>query len=378
MAEAKDLYRVLGVSRNAGAEEIKKAYRKLARRYHPDVNPGNKEAEERFKEISQAHDILSDPEKRKLYDEFGMEALQAGFDAARARAQEEWTRQHAAGGGAYAEEGFRSGFGRYGNFEDIFGDLFGGAVRSGPQPGQDTEASLEIGLLDAIRGLSTQVSIERSEACATCHGSGNDPASETTCPECQGRGRVQMGRGPVSFGRVCPRCGGRGRIGTRACPTCNGRGQTTRQERLTVHIPAGVDNGSRVRVAGKGTPGSGGGPPGDLYIVMRVRPHPLLERRGSDLYLDVPVTVGEAALGSTIAVPTPDGQVRVKVPPGSQSGRLLRIRSHGVPDLKGGPRGDLYARLMVHVPVDEGEKARQAMQTLESAYGKDVRSGLRL
>jgi len=376
MAEAKDLYRVLGVSRGASAEDIKKAYRKLARRYHPDVNPGNKEAEERFKEISQAHDILSDPDKRKLYDEFGMGGVQAGFDAARARAQGEWVRQQGAG---FGQAGFgRAGFGRYANFEDIFGNLFGGAARSGPQPGQDAEASLEIGLMDAIRGLATQLTIDRPETCATCHSSGNDPTSETTCPECLGQGRVQVGRGPVSFGRACPRCAGTGRIGTRTCPTCNGRGQTVRQERLAVRIPPGVDTGSRVRVAGKGTPGVGGGPPGDLYIMIRVRPHPLLERRGSDLYLDVPITVGEAVRGGTISVPTPDGEVRVKVPPGSQSGRLLRIRGHGVPDLKGGARGDLYARLMVQVPVDGGDRMREAIQTVESAYGRDLRSGLRL
>ena len=378
MAEARDLYRVLGVSRNAGAEEIKKAYRKLARRYHPDVNPGNKEAEERFKEIAQAHDILSDPERRKLYNEFGPEGVQAGFDAGRARAQGEWARQ-TAGGAAFGEEGSGpSGFGRYTNFEDIFGDVFEGAARRGPHPGQDAEAALEIGLMDAIRGLSTQLTIDRPEACATCGGSGNDPASETTCPECSGRGRVQMGRGPVSFGRTCPRCAGTGRIGTRSCAACKGSGQTVRQERLTVHIPPGVDTGSRVRVAGKGTPGVRGGPPGDLYIVIRVRPHSLLERRGSDLYLDVPITVGEAVLGGTISVPTPDGQVRVKVPSGSQSGRLLRIRGHGIPDLKGGARGDLYARLMVQVPVDGGDRMREAIQTVESAYGKDLRSGLRL
>ena len=374
MAEARDLYRVLGVSRAASAEEIKKAYRKLARRYHPDVNPGNKQAEEQFKEISQAHDVLSDPEKRKLYDEFGMAGVQAGFDATRARAQGEWARQDAAGGAGFGQ----AGFGRYANFEDIFGDLFGGAARPGPQAGQDAEASLEIALMDAIRGLSTQLTIDRPEPCATCGGSGNDPTRGTTCPECLGKGRVQMARGPVSFGRSCPRCSGVGRIGTGPCPTCNGRGQTVRQERLTVHIPAGVDTGSRVRVAGKGTPGAGGGPPGDLYIVIRVRPHALLERRGSDLYLDVPITVGEAVRGGTISVPTPDGQVRVKVPAGSQSGRLLRIRGHGVPDVKGGARGDLYARLMVQVPVDGDETVRQAIQTVESAYGKDLREGLRL
>ena len=371
---AKDLYAVLGVQRGASADDVKKAYRKLARRHHPDVNPGNKQAEERFKEIAQAYDVLSDPEKRKVYDEFGMEGLQAGFDAARARAAHEWA-QRARAAGDY--ESAQGGFGRYANFEDIFGDIFGGGMRAGAQPGADMEASLEIGLLDAIRGVSTQISIDRPEVCGTCGGSGNDKASETVCPECKGSGHVQMGRGPMSFERTCPRCGGAGRIGTRACPTCNGRGQTAHRERLNVHIPAGVDTGSRVRVAGKGAPGQGGGPPGDLYIVVRVHPHPLLERRDRDLYLDVPVTVGEAALGATVTVPTPDGEVRVKVPAGSQSGKLLRIRGHGVPALKGDARGDLYIRVMIHVPVD-GEKVRDAIRTMDSAYEKDPRSGLRL
>lgn len=372
--DGKDLYGVLGVDRNATAAEIKKAYRKLARRHHPDVNPGNKEAEERFKEISQAYDILSDPEKRKLYDQFGMEGLQAGFDANQARAHRAWTGAER----GPEEAAARGGFGRYSNFEDIFGDIFGGNARPGPQPGQDTEAGLEIELLDAVRGVSTQLSIDRPETCTTCNGSGSDPQSETVCPECKGRGQAQTGRGPVSMLRTCPRCQGAGRVGTRPCAICNGQGQTVHRERLTVHIPPGVDNGSRVRVAGKGAPGHGGGPAGDLYIVVRVRPHPLLERRGDDLYLDVPVTVGEAVLGASITVPTPDGTVRVKVPPGSQSGKRLRIRGHGVPALKGGARGDLYIRLMIQVPVDGGEDVREAIQKVEAAYGKDPRSTLRL
>ena len=372
---ANDLYEVLGVKRDATAEQIKKAYRKLARRYHPDVNPGNKQAEERFKEISQAHDVLSDPEKRKVYDEFGLEGLRAGFDAERARAYGEWaSRQQAADAGRFTA----GGFGRYENFEDIFSDILGSAGRAGPQPGQDAEATLEIALMDAIRGVSTQLTIDRAELCTTCAGSGQDPTSQTVCPECQGRGQIKMGRGPVALNRVCPRCQGSGRVATRTCPTCQGRGETVHQERLTVHIPAGVDTGSRVRVAGKGAPGRGGGPAGDLYIVIRVRAHPLLERRGNDLYLDVPVTLGEATLGASITVPTPDGDVRVKVPPGSQSGKLLRIRGHGVPALRGGERGDLYIRVMVHVPADDTERVREAIRTVESAYGKDPRSGLRL
>jgi len=372
---AKDLYGVLGVERTASAAEIKKAYRKLARKHHPDVNPGNKESEERFKEISQAHDVLADPEKRKLYDQFGIEGLQAGFDANQARTQRAWT-----GAAPGFEEPFArgGGFGRYGNFEDIVGDIFGGSAHPGPQPGQDSEAALEIDLLDAVRGMSTQISIDRAETCATCGGAGSDPQSETVCPECKGSGQVKAGRGPISMVRACPRCHGAGRIGTRPCPTCNGAGQTTRRERLTVHIPAGVDEGSRVRIAGKGAAGHAGGPPGDLYILVRVRPHPLLERRGNDLHLDVPVTVGEAVMGASIEVPTPDGGVRVKVPANSQSGKRLRIRGHGVPALKGGARGDLYIRLMIQVPVDGGDEVRDAIRKVESAYGKDPRSDLRL
>jgi molecular chaperone DnaJ len=375
---AKDLYAVLGVKRDASAGEIKKAYRKLARRYHPDVNPGNKQAEERFKEIAQAHDVLSDSEKRKLYDEFGSEGVRPGFDATRARAYGQWAGQGTAGD-PFSQAGFgRADFGRYSNFEDIFGDILGAGGRSGRRPGTDAEASLDIGLLDAIRGASTQVTIERPDACATCRGSGNDPASEAVCTECHGTGQVQMGRGPLPFQRSCPRCGGNGRIGTRPCQTCNGRGQTAHRETLNVRIPPGVDTASRIRVAGKGSPGHGGGPPGDLYIVIRVQPHPLLERRGNDLYLDVPITVGEAVLGATISVPTPDGELRVKVPPGSQSGKQLRIRGHGVPALKGAERGNLYIRLMIQVPEDGGEKIREAVRAMESAYAKDLRSGLRL
>ena len=370
-----DLYAVLGVQRQASADEIKKAYRKLARRLHPDVNPGNKQAEERFKEISQAYDVLSDPEKRKLYDEFGMDGLQAGFDAGQARAYRGRGTRRAAG----AEEAFTTGgFGRYANFEDIFGNIFEGGGRAATRAGADAEATLEVDLLDAVRGLSTQLSVNRAEACATCGGSGIDNASSTVCPECQGSGHVQVGHGPVAFGRVCPRCEGRGRIGTQPCATCGGRGETSHVERLNVRIPPGVDTGSRVRIAGKGAPGHGGGPPGDLYIVVRVRPHPLLERRGHDLYMDVPVTVGEAVLGASVTVPTPDGEVRVKVPAASQSGRLLRIRGRGVPALKGGTRGDLYIRLMIQVPADGGETVRQAVQAMEPAYGGDPRSNLRL
>jgi molecular chaperone DnaJ len=377
--QSKDLYAVLGVARSATGDEIKKAYRKLARKYHPDVNPGNKEAEERFKSISQANDILSDPEKRKLYDEFGAEGLQAGFDAARAREYASW--QSRGGTAGFGEAFGREGGAQYTNFEDVFGDIFGGRAGRprGPMRGADAEYEIEVGLVDALRGLRTTISLERADTCASCGGSGEQPGSHaTTCPECNGRGQVRAGQGPIAFTRACPRCGGAGRIGLVPCSSCGGSGQARHRERLSVRIPAGVDNGSRVRVAGKGGAGSAGGPAGDLFLLIRVKPHPLLERRASDLYLDLPVTVGEATLGAQISVPTPTGEVRVKVPAGSQSGRLLRVRGHGVPMLSGHGRGDLYLRLMVQVPAaGEVEKVRQAVETIESAYSGNPRQALR-
>jgi molecular chaperone DnaJ len=378
-----DLYADLGVKRTASAEEIKKAYRKLARKHHPDVNPGNREAEEKFKKVSFAYDALSDPAKRKAYDEFGMDGLQAGFDPERAR---EFKRaQGAYGGFARGSQdtagGEAGGFGRYSSFEDIFGDLFGGRGESvGAEPAQrgpDLESTLEIDLLSAIRGTTATISLTKPVECPTCHGSGTEGGG-TTCPECNGRGQTKVGTGPLSFNRRCPRCNGTGRINQRPCPQCAGAGRIEKVEKLNVKIPAGVDDGSRIRLAGKGGAGLGGAPPGDLYIVTRVRPHPRLERRGQDLYLQVPVTVGEAMHGATIDVPTPDGTVKLKVPPGSQSGTKLRLRGKGVPDMKSSDRGDLYVVLMVQVPTDGNERVRQAVTVLEDSYARNPRADLRL
>jgi len=374
----RDLYADLGVKRNATADEIKKAYRKLARKYHPDVNPGNREAEERFKQISFAHDVLSDSEKRRVYDEFGAEGLQSGFDADRAR---EFKRTSQRFGAEDYARAARGGFGRYTSFEDIFGDIFGGArdpgMATGAERGPDLEYQLEIDLLSAIRGSTVTIALAKPVECPTCHGSGSQ-GEGTTCPECQGGGQVKVGSGPVSFGRRCPRCGGSGRINTRPCPQCQGQGRIEKTERLNVKIPAGVDDGSRIRLAGKGGAGIGGAPPGDLYIVTRLRPHPHLERRGQDLYLDLPVTVGEVMHGATVEVPTPDGPVKLKIPAASQSGRKLRLRGKGVPAMKGAGRGDLYVVLLVQVPTDGTARVREAVDVLEGSYAKNPRADLRL
>ncbi|MCC6850591.1 MAG: J domain-containing protein [Deltaproteobacteria bacterium] len=371
----RDLYGELGVKRTATADEIKKSYRKLARKHHPDVNPGNREAEERFKRISFAYDVLSDAEKRKAYDEFGEEGLQAGFDAGRAR---EYKRAQESMG---SFGGFGTGAGggtRYSSFEDIFGDIFGGGRGAAPaEHGPDVETTLDIELLDAIRGTTAAVQLTKPSECAVCRGTGGQ-GSGKACADCRGRGQIKMGGGPMSFGRRCERCGGSGRVPSQPCAACHGRGITEKLEKLNVKIPAGVDDGSRIRLAAKGGAGRGGAPPGDLYIVARVRPHPRLERRDRDLYLQVPITVGEAMHGATIDVPTPDGAVKLKVPPGSQSGSKLRLRGKGVPAMKGGERGDLYVVLQVHVPPDGDERTQEAVRALEASYQGSPRAGFTL
>ncbi len=357
MANQKDLYAVLGVAKTATADEIKKAYRKLARKYHPDLNPGSKQAEERFKDVSFAHDALTDPEKRKLYDEFGHAGLQPGFDPGRAREYQRWSESghgFSFRPGAEGFEGFGFDFGQTGprgrrrqaeterSFGDILSEMFGGgSTASGaPDRGDDIEHAIEVDFLDAIRGTKTAVTIRR-------------PAP-------------------------CPTCGGTGRQGMRACTHCTGTGSVEQRERLTVKIPAGVGDGARVRVKGKGGAGRGAGS-GDLYFVVKVRPHPYLKREGRDLVMEVPVTVGEAMLGATIEVPTPEGRVQLKIPKGSQGGQRLRLRGRGVPDPKGGSPGDLYVRLMVQVPKDgANERLREAVDALERAYGDHPRAHLAL
>jgi molecular chaperone DnaJ len=374
-----DLYAALGVAKQASTDEIKKAYRKLARKHHPDVNPGNKQSEEKFKEISFAYDVLSDAEKRKIYDEFGVDGLQSGFDPGRAREYREWQSR---GGGGRAAAG---GFGKYSSFEDVFsdlGDLFGGRGGGGgggfrtSVRGADLEYALELDLLDAIRGATRTIELRRPVACPQCNGLGGQ--GQKVCPECEGRGQIRIGGGPVPFGRTCPRCSGSGRIYTQPCPRCGTSGRIDEIDRLSVKIPAGVDEGSKIRLAAKGEPGQNGAPAGDLYINVHLRPHPFLERRGQDLYLDLPVTVGEAMLGASVTVPTPGGDVSLRIPPGSQTGQRLRLRGRGVKDAKGKSAGDLYVRLAVQVPSDGGDDARRVVEELEQLYGESPRKDLKL
>jgi molecular chaperone DnaJ len=383
MAE-RDFYKILGVERGASDDDIRKAYRKLARKYHPDINPGNKEAENKFKDISVANDVLSDPQKRKLYDEFGEAGLASGFDADKARSYKQWQEQASRarpGGGA---RGFNAQEFDFDDLGEIFGGLggaFGGrrgrAASAGPQRGNDIEAAMDIDFLDAVRGFQTSFTIDRPVECETCHGSGAKPGSTPkTCPQCKGSGTIAIAEGPMQFRQTCPSCGGTGQIPGDPCPTCGGTGRVMRQETVRVNIPPGAEPGKRIRVPGKGEDGVRGGPPGDLYITPRIRPHPFLTRDGRDLEMELPITVGEAVHGATIPVPTPSGTVNVKIPAGAQSGRRLRVKGKGVPAHAKSPAGDLYLRLMVRVP-DDGVP-RDAVEQIDRAYKEDVRKNVRL
>jgi len=374
---AKDLYKILGVSKDTSQEEIKKAYRKLARKWHPDINPGNKEAEQKFKEISQAYGCIGDTKKRKLYDEFGEEGRQAGFDAEKAREYKKWSSFQEAGRQRAGQD-----FAQYQSYEDIFGDLFGGA-RGGPGAtmaarGRDAEHDMTIDLISALKGFKTDLSMQLVKKCPECQGSGIDPHSTlTTCPTCNGSGRLNVAEGPMHFTKPCPQCLGHGKTG-KGCSHCGGSGQVLGTEKVRVTIPQGVKEGSRVRVAGKGEPGLNGGKPGDLYLIIHVKPHPLLKREGDNLLMEVPITVREAMAGGTITIPIIDGQVRVKVPPGSQSGQVLKVKGKGAISAKTKQRGDLMVKLVVKVPQTDDREALEAVEKMDRLYKEDVRARIRL
>lgn len=385
---SKNLYDVLGVSRSATEEQIKGSYRKLARKYHPDVNPGDREAEERFKEISAAFDVLSDPDKRKLYDEFGEEGLRSGFDPEQARAYRRWQERAEAssrfgGRGRGAAGGFADAFNGGGdsggfNLEDLFGDVGGFSFERRGQPaarrGSDVHAAVTVPFRDAVLGGEREISLELPRVCDTCQGSGHQPTpGEQACFQCGGRGRVRVGGGPMSFHTVCAHCGGTGVEPGPTCPTCGGEGHVTRRVGLKVKIPAGIDTGQTIRLAGQGLPGTGGAPAGDLLLSVTVQPHPLLRREGKDLLLDLPVTVAEAMLGAKVEVPTLQGNIKLTIPPGSQSGQKLRVKGRGV---GGRSPGDLYVVIAIRVPPARDEAARRAAQELQSLYDGDVRAAM--
>jgi molecular chaperone DnaJ len=360
----RDLYEILGVPKTASADEIKKAYRKLARRYHPDRNPGDAEAEERFKEVQGAYDVLSDPEKRKEYDTLG-------------------SRMFAGAGGGTT---WRGNVGDLGDLGDLLGGLFGrmggepggGGRRQRGRRGADVGVTVNVSFEDSLRGLETKIPVELEVACSTCGGSGAEPGTTPTiCPECRGRGVTSEDEGFFAFSRPCPRCGGNGTVIEKPCRTCKGSGRQRRTKRYSVKIPAGVKDGTQIRLKGKGEAGAGGAPAGDLIVTTRVAASPLFERRGADLLIDVPVTYAEAALGAEVEVPTPEGRISLKVPPGSQDGKLLRVRGKGAPKLNGGGKGDLLARLRVVVPTKLTKAEREAIENLQKVSNRDVRERLR-
>jgi molecular chaperone DnaJ len=355
---AASYYETLGVPKNASADELKKAYRKLARQYHPDKNPGDAEAERKFKEVQQAYDVLSDEEKRKAYDQFG---------SANGRP-----------GPTNVDFG-----GDFSNLGDIFGGLFGTGRGRGRaqqprgQRGSDVEVEVRISFEDALKGLQTTVPVTLELACHTCHGTGAAPGTAPKrCPNCEGTGVVASSQGLFALQQPCPVCRGNGTIVDTPCPTCHGNGRERRTKRYTVRIPAGVKDGTKIKLKGKGEAGWGGAPAGDLFVVTRVEPSKLYERRGDDLVLDVPVTFSEAAMGATVEIPTPEGRVSLKVPSGSQDGKLLRVKGRGAPKLNGSGRGDLLARLRIQVPAKLTKAEREALESFDKASHANPRDRL--
>ncbi len=401
----KDYYEILGVKKSASADDIRKAFRKLARKYHPDVNPGDKSAEEKFKSLSEANDVLSDPKKRKIYDQVGF--YSDNIDPATAEAYAR------AGGGAAGGAGFPGGappdggqsphfdFGGFdfsdlvdsanrgrksggggggGSFRDIFGSIFGGGqggsqAEEGPEPGTDLEYQVNVPFWTAIRGGVMRLNISRHDVCATCHGQGSLEAPGK-CPECHGTGQITQTGGRMKFNVQCPRCHGTGKNLT-TCPTCHGEGTVMKTEPLEVRIKAGTRDGQRIRLAGKGNAGAHGGAPGDLYAIIRTEPHPIFRRDADDIYLTVPVNATEAALGAKIEVPTIDGRALLKIPPGTQSGQKLRLREKGVPSAtKEGARGDEIVEITITVTMPRDERTKELLRELAKLNPEDPREEL--
>lgn len=364
MAEKRDFYEVLGLKKGASDDEIKKAFRKMAMKYHPDKNPGDKIAEEKFKEVNEAYSVLSDPDKKSKYDRFGHAGVDpnAGF-----------------GGG-----GFGGGAGGFEDIFDIFGNMFGGGFgggtqsrrRNGPMKGRDLQKAITITFEEAAFGTKKEIQLNKYVKCGTCNGEGNKPGTEKkTCPKCNGTGQVHtVQRTP--FGQFqstgpCDQCGGKGKIIDTPCQDCGGTGKIRKNIKINIDIPAGVDNDSVIPIRGQGEPGENGGPNGDLYVVITVRPHDMFKRKGSDLYLDIPIAFNQAALGDDITVPTLDGKVSYKVPAGTQPNTVFRLKGKGVRDIRSGRMGDLYVKVILEVPTKLNSKQKKAIEEMGKVVHSD-------
>jgi molecular chaperone DnaJ len=372
MPNKEDYYAILGVSRKAKEQEIKKAYRRLARKNHPDVNPGDKSAEERFKRIQQAYEILSDPKKRDIYDQYGFYS--------------ENFKEQPPGGQGRGFQGFSNFSGMdfsesgQSSFRDVFSDLFGGGSgrerTAGPTRGEDLEHHLNISFDESIKGLSTRMMLNRSNPCSSCDGSGLDSsARQQTCPRCQGSGQEGKAHGFMRFSSPCRVCGGSGRTGGK-CKSCGGSGTVVMQETITVRIPPGAGNGFRMRVPGKGNAGRSGGPPGDLFLIITVRSHEFFRREGNDIVCTVPITITEAALGTKIEVPSIEGKTLLRIPPGTQSGQKFRLRGKGAPSLRGDSPGNQIVEVRVVVPKIADERSKEILRELARLNPENPRTSL--
>jgi molecular chaperone DnaJ len=376
MASKRDYYEILGVSKGTGAEEIKKAYRKLAVKFHPDKNPDDPSAEEKFKELGEAYDVLSDPEKRAAYDRFGHAAFAGPGGGAR-------------GGGAGGFGGgfhdpfdiFREVFGASGGggggsaggiFEQFFGGGGGRGDREGRQRGSDLRYDLQISLEEAAKGVEKEIEVAKLDTCGTCNGSGAEAGSRAvTCPQCSGRGQVVSSRGFFQVSQTCPRCRGTGQVVERPCRKCSGEGRTEQTSRIKLRIPAGIEDGSRLRSVRNGEAGIRGGQPGDLYVVIHLKEHPVFEREGENLYCEVPVSFTVAALGGELEVPTLEGRANVKIPTGTQSGTVFKLRNKGMPVLNSSTTGDLMVRVFVEVPTKLNGEQRAKLQEFAGIMGEE-------
>ena len=342
----RDYYEVLGVQRNASDEELKKAYRRCAMKHHPDRNPGDAAAEAAFKECKEAYEVLSEPARRRLYDQHGHAAFEHGMGGA--------------GGPGFSDVGDI--------FGDIFGNIFGGGMRGGPRRGADIGYVMELDLEDAVAGTERRVEIPTLAGCEPCKGTGSSDGKLDSCGTCHGRGQVRIQRGIFTMQQPCPHCGGRGQVVSNPCEQCHGAGRIEEEKVLSVKIPAGVDNGDRIRLAGEGEAGPAGTPPGDLYVEVRVRPHAIFQRDGDDLHCEVPIRITQAALGDVIQVPTLDGETEIRLPAETQGGKVFRLRGKGVKSVRSRSPGDLYCKVAVETPVNLTARQRELLEEFEATF----------